>query len=181
MNSPAESNAVSGPPGREEAASYFYRYIDRISGDDIVAILDAQQDEALAFLRRISEEESLHRYAPDRWSIRGVLSHVNDTERVFAYRALWFARGFDSALPGFDQDVSAGQAGADGRAWASHLEEFRAVRSATTALFRSLPADAWARSGIASDFPFTVRALAYIAAGHLSHHLAVIRERYGKT
>jgi DinB superfamily len=179
-DSAVEPRPVSGLPGRNEAASYYYKYIDRISGDDIVGILDAQKDEALAFLKRISEEESLHQYAPDKWSIRGVLSHVNDTERVFAFRALWFARGFDSPLPSFDQDASSVEAGADETSWAGHLEDFRAVRSATVSLLRNLPAGAWARTGIASDNPFSVRAIAYIAAGHLAHHLAVIRERYGK-
>ncbi|HLN58016.1 MAG TPA: DinB family protein, partial [Thermoanaerobaculia bacterium] len=105
-------------------------------------------------------------------------SHVNDTERVFVSRAFWFARGFDSPLPSFDQDISAAAARADEVSWASHVEEFRAIRLATLAFFRNLQGEAWSRSGIASGNPFSVRALAYITAGHTSHHAAILRERY---
>ena len=103
---------------------------------------------------------------------------MNDAERVFLFRALWFALGFDSPLPSFDEKTCAGAAGADERPWASHVEEFRAVRLATLAFFRGLPAEAWIRRGIASGNPFSVRALAYILAGHVVHHTAVLRERY---
>jgi uncharacterized damage-inducible protein DinB len=167
-----------GLPQRDEAAPYYFKYIDRIASGDIVGVLDSQLDESLAFLRGISEDRSLHRYAPEKWSVRQVLSHVNDTERLFVSRALWFARGFESPLPSFDQKVSAEAAGADRVPWARHVEEFRAVRLATLAFFRNLPAEAWVRRGIASDNPFSVRALAYIAAGHLVHHVGVLRERY---
>jgi hypothetical protein len=126
----------------------------------------------------VSEEQSLHRYAPDKWSIRQVLGHLNDTERLFVFRALWFARGFDTPLPSFDQNVAMRASGADQRSWASHVEEFRAVRSSTLTFFDQLPADAWQRRGIASDNPFTVRALAFIAAGHVAHHIRILRERY---
>ena len=94
------------------------------------------------------------------------------------YRALWFARGFEDALPSFDQEVGFKAAGSDDVSWANHLAEFIAIRSATLSFFRNLPEDAWLRSGVASDNPVTVRALAYIVAGHVSHHLAILRERY---
>jgi hypothetical protein len=103
---------------------------------------------------------------------------VNDTERVFVFRALWFARGFESRLPSFDENTCANAAQADQLSWASHVEEFRAVRLATLAFFRGLPSQAWMRSGIASGSSFTVRALAFIAAGHLAHHVAVLEDRY---
>ena len=93
-------------------------------------------------------------------------------------RAFWFARGFDTPMPSFDQDIAASAAGADERSWSSHIEEFSAVRAATLTFFDNLPADAWGRRGIASENPFTVRALAYIAAGHVTHHTKVLRERY---
>jgi len=137
-----------------------------------------QLEEAIDFLSEISEEQSLHRYAPEKWSMRELLGHVNDTERVFMFRALWFARGFQDPLPSFDQDIGFQAAGSDKVSWASHVDEFRAVRSSTLAFFRNLPSDAWLRSGIASDNSVTVRALAYITAGHVSHHLAILRERY---
>ena len=165
-------------PDRTETAEYYFTYIDQVGGGDICAILENQLAETLALLNGISEARSLHRYAPDKWSIRQVLSHLNDTERLFIFRAFWFARGFDSPLPSFDQNIAAAAAAADERSWKSHLDEFRSVRGATLAFFRNLPADAWARSGIASGNPFTVRALAYIAAGHNTHHVSILRSRY---
>ncbi|HYR47085.1 MAG TPA: DinB family protein, partial [Thermoanaerobaculia bacterium] len=113
-----------------------------------------------------------------KWSIREVVNHVSDCERLFVSRAFWFARGFDSPLPSYDQEVSVSEAGADDVPWAGHVEEFRSVRLATLAFFRNLPDRAWMRRGIASDNPFTVRALAYIAAGHADHHASILRERY---
>jgi hypothetical protein len=165
-------------PDRTEAAEYYFTYIDKVSRGDICEILQAQLTETLALLNGISEEQSRRRYAPDKWSIRQVLGHLNDTERLFVFRALWFARGFDTPLPSFDQNVAVSTAASDERSWTSHVEEFRAVRSATVAFFRNLPAEAWTRSGIASGNPFTVRALAYIAAGHVTHHLGILRSRY---
>ena len=167
-----------GLPESSEAAEYYFTYIDRVSNPDIGAVLHSQLDESLGFLRTISEEKSLHRYAPDKWTIRQVLNHVTDTERAFAFRALWFSRGFDTPLPSYDQNIAAAGARANDYSWESHLEDFRAVRQATLTLFRNVPAEAWMRSGIASGNPFTVRALAYIIAGHVVHHLAIIRERY---
>jgi hypothetical protein len=170
--------ALIGPPERGETAPYYFRYIDRIASDDIVGVLQSQLEETSALLLGISEQKSLHRYAPEKWSIRQVVSHVNDTERVFVSRAFWFARGFDSPLPSYDQDVSAAAARADEVSWASHVEEFRGIRLATLAFFRNLPEGAWSAAGVASGNPFTVRALAYIIAGHTSHHEAILRERY---
>jgi hypothetical protein len=167
-----------GRPQPNEAASYYSIYINRVPSEDIVEVLASQLEEAIDFLSEISEEQSLHRYAPEKWSMRELLGHVNDTERVFMFRALWFARGFQDPLPSFDQDIGFQAAGSDKVSWASHVDEFRAVRSSTLAFFRNLPSDAWLRSGIASDNSVTVRALAYITAGHVSHHLAILRERY---
>lgn len=164
-------------PGRHEAATYYFTYIDRVPGDDVVGVMEAQLEEVSFFLG-ISEEASLRRYAPDKWSIREVLSHINDTERVFLFRAFWFARGFDTPLPSFDQEIAIGSAHADEVPWASHVEEFRTIRLASLSLLRSLPTEAWAKAGIASGNPFTVRALAYILAGHTAHHVAILRERY---
>jgi uncharacterized damage-inducible protein DinB len=169
---------MTGRPEPSEAAPYYFRYIDRIPGGDVLGVLEAQLEQTLAFLAGISEEKSLHRYGPDKWSIREVVNHVSDCERLFVSRAFWFARGFDSPLPSYDQEVSVAEAGADEVPWAGHVEEFRSVRLATLAFFRNLPDRAWMRRGIASDNPFTVRALAYITAGHLAHHTAILQERY---
>jgi DinB superfamily len=170
--------SVMTVPDRTEAAEYYFTYIDKVGPGDICEILDTQRDETLSVLQGISEERSLHRYAPDKWSIREVLGHINDCERLFVFRAMWFARGFDSPLPSFDQNIAMSASGANARSWTSHVEEFRAARAATLAFFQNLPADAWSRRGIASDNPFTVRALAYIAAGHVTHHMSILRERY---
>ena len=167
-----------GRPQKTEAAPYYFTYIDRVPGDNVMPLLESQWEDLSPLLSSISEEKSLHRYAPEKWSIRQLLNHITDTERAFAFRALWFARGFESPLPGYDQDVAASGAQADAVSWAAHVEEFRRVRLATTALFKNMPPDAWMRKGIASENPFTVRAVAFIIAGHVSHHVAILRERY---
>ena len=165
-------------PEASEAVPYYSRYIDRVPTDDIVGFLRAQLDENLPFLRAITEEQSLHRYEPGKWSIREVLGHVTDTERVFAFRAFWFARAFDADLPGFDQDVGARNSGAHERSWSALLAELSAARASTVSVFEGLADGAWRRQGIASGNRFTVRAIAYIIGGHLSHHVALLKERY---
>jgi hypothetical protein len=165
-------------PERTEAAAYYFTYIDRIPQDDILGVMEAQLEDVGRILASISEEKSLHRYAPEKWSIRQVLSHINDTERAFAFRALWFGRDFHDPLPSFDQNIGVNAARADEHVWASHLAEFRDVRRATLALFRKLPSEAWRRSGLASGNLVTVNALAYMIAGHVAHHVAILQERY---
>lgn len=167
-----------GRPKPDEAAAYYSMYIDRVTSDDVVDFMTTQLAETASFFKQISEEKSLHRYAPDKWSIRELLGHVNDCERVFAFRALWFARAFPDALPSFDQEIAVAGAGSNNVSWANLVDEFESVRAATLAFFRQLPEEAWARTGIASDNPVSVRALAYIIAGHVSHHVAILRERY---
>lgn len=165
-------------PQRTEAAPYYFTYIDRITSPDVLNVLHSQLDPTLAFLRTISEEKSLSRYAPGKWTIRQVMGHINDTERMFVFRAMWFARGFDTPLPSFEQEIAVTGAQSDSIPWARHIQEFAEVRRATLSFFGNLPPEAWSRTGTASGNPFTVRALAYIAAGHLDHHLAIVRERY---
>lgn len=172
---------MTGLPERTEAAPYYFTYIDRITNPDILGELEAQLEGFPKFLRTISDEQSLYRYAPDKWSIRQTLGHVNDAERVFASRAFWFARTFDTPLPSFDQNVAVNAADSDAYPWTTHMEEFRAVRMATLSLFRNLPDEAWARKGIASGNPFTVRALAYVTAGHVVHHRSILETRYLRT
>lgn len=169
---------VISVPDRTEYADYYRTYVEKVTGEDIMQVLEQQIGEVMPVLEGISEERSLHRYAPDKWSIRELLNHVSDTERLFSFRAFWFARGFEDPLPSFDQDVAVTRAGADDRSWRSHLDEFRSVRAATLSLFRELPEEAWTRRGVASGNPITVRALAYICAGHLTHHVRVLEERY---
>ena len=169
---------MNARPARDEAADYYFNYIDQVPDGDICTTLEAQAVDTLATFAMIGEERSRHRYDADKWSIREVLGHINDTERLFLSRAFWFARGFDTPLPSFDQNVAVASAGADDRALSSHVEEFRAVRASTLAFFRNLPPDAWMRRGTASGNPFTVRALAFLAAGHVTHHMKILRTRY---
>ena len=165
-------------PDHSEAADYYFTYIDQVPKGDIREILRAQLPEILTQLNGISEEKSLHRYAEGKWSIRELLNHVTDGERVFVGRAFWFARGFDTPLPSFDQEIAVAGAKSDERSWKSHIDEFKTVREATLSFFDTLPAEAWDRRGIASDNPFTVRALAYVIAGHATHHMKVVKRLY---
>ena len=167
-----------GTPERTEAPEYFFKYIDRVPAGDICTLLADQRDDTYQLLRGVSAEQSSARYEPGKWSIRELLGHVNDAERLFVARAWWFARGFDSALPSFDQNVAAAHAGADERDWSSHVEEFMAIRADTVCFFRGLPANAWLRGGTASGNYVTVRALAFITAGHVIHHTGILREKY---
>jgi len=162
-------------PAPDEADPYFFRYIDQVEGDDILLVLTAQLDEALTQLKQITEEQSLAQPAPDKWTLKETLNHLTDTERIFAFRAFWFARGFDSALPSFDQLQAAAAAGAHSISWQSHVAEFYHVRLSTLDFFRHLPADAWNRTGTASGYRFSVRALAFLIAGHVAHHLKLLR------
>jgi hypothetical protein len=165
-------------PDRTEAAEYYFRYIDRVGAGDIRDILASQLPDTVAFFDAISAEQSLHRYAPDKWSIRQVVGHLSDTEKLFAFRAFWFARGFDTPLPSFDQHVAMAASDAESRSWNDLVQEFAALRHATIAFFKGLPDEAWTRRGMASGSPFSVRALAYLAAGHVAHHVDIVRERY---
>jgi hypothetical protein len=165
-------------PQSTEAADYYFRYIDLVPTDDVVSFLDGQFRETMPFLESISEEQSLHRYAPDKWTIRELLNHVNDGERIFLYRALWFARGFNDPLPSFDQEIAVAGAHANDTSWAKLVEEFRTVRLGTLSFFQNLPAAAWSRTGVASEASVSVNAIAYIIGGHVTHHTNVLKERY---
>src|SRR6266852_2475431 len=122
---------MRGRPEQTEAAPYYFTYIDQVIGDDPAGIIADQLPESVAFFNGISEEVSLHRYAPEKWSIRQALNHITDTERALTFRALWFARGFDTPLPSYDQNIAASGAEADKILWAEHVEEFRRVRLST--------------------------------------------------
>lgn len=167
-----------GRPQPTEFGEYYLRYINEVTGDDPVTVMEDQCKEMQDVLSGISDEQSLHRYAPEKWSIRQVLNHITDTERVFVFRALWFARGFETPMPSFDQEIAARAAEAERISWASNLQEFHNVRLATISFFRNLPEAAWMRSGIASDKRVSVRALAFITAGHTAYHLVRLRKDY---
>lgn len=166
------------PPDETEFAKYYVTYISQVPDGDIRRTLETQETDTLQLLRGISEERSLHKYAAGKWTIREVVSHINDTERMFVFRALWFARSLGSELPSFDQEVAMAAVRFDDRPLSDLVDEFRTIRESSVRFFRGLPDDAWAKRGIASGKPFTVRALAYITAGHLAHHMRILREKY---
>lgn len=174
------SAPAMAPPAGDEYAPYYGRYISRVPpGADILDQLDRQREDVLARFRAVPESKGAHRYAAGKWSVRQVVCHLSDTERIMAYRALRIARADPTPLPGFDENAFAPESGADAVPLAELVAEFAAVRRASLALFRHLPPDAWIRRGTASESPFSVRALAWIIVGHPIHHLDVLRERYG--
>ncbi len=163
---------------RPEAAEYapFYgTYIARVPEGDLLQLLEEQRRDSQALLAGIPEARALHRYAPGKWSIKEVVGHLMDSERVFCYRALRFARGDAKPLQGFDETAWVPAGTFDVRPLTDLAAELDAVRRATIALFRSFDA---ARRGTANDKEISVRALAYIVAGHERHHVGILRERY---
>lgn len=165
-------------PESNEYAPYYEKYVSLVPDADLVETLERQGAETLALLRGLDEGRGGHRYEPGKWSVRQLVGHVNDAERIFSYRALAIARGDRAPLPGMEQDEWMAGVDFDARTLASLADEFEAVRAATVQLLRHLSPEAWSRRGTASDNEVTVRALAYIIAGHEAHHVRVLRERY---
>ena len=166
-------------PGTGEYPASFAGYVARVGQDeDILGLLASQLDHVITRLSPIPETRGGYRYAPEKWSIKEMVGHLSDTERVFSYRALRIARGDATPLPSFDDQAYVPEQRAGDRTLADMVGEWGDVRRATVALFRNLPPHAWDRRGVASDQPVSVVALAYIIAGHLRHHLAVLEDRY---
>lgn len=163
-------------PGSDEYGAFYAGYIARVPDGEWLARLEAQPAEYRALLAGVEDDRAALPLAPGKWSLLDVLHHVSDTERVFAFRLLWFARAESSELPGFDQDAWARQVSRQPRTVAALLEELAAVRQATLALVRSLPGEVAVRRGVANGHPITVRALAWMIAGHAQHHLDGLRE-----
>jgi len=173
------SRFPSGRPGPGEYASYAREDVDAAQGDDAVGVLARQRDEVLGFFAALDERavEGL-RYAPGKWTVKEVLGHMIDDERIFLYRALCLARGEPRELPGFDEKLYAEGADFETRPLADLLVEYRLVRDASLAFFAGLPAAAWLRHGVVNGYPATVRGLAFHVAGHELHHLRILHERY---
>ncbi len=169
---------AAAKPAENEYADYYSKYVSLVPDGDIVKTLETQLESMLSFLRGLSAEQGDYRYAPDKWSIKEVLGHIIDTERIFAYRALRFGRNDQTALAGFEQEGYIQSANFGGRQLSDIIDEFESVRRANLHLFRNLDDSAWARTGNASDNDVSVRALAYITAGHELHHLGVIKDKY---
>jgi len=167
-------------PQPGEYAPYYDRYISLVQGNDILAALDEQRRQMLLLLSGRTEEEGNFRYASDKWSLKEVVGHLNDSERVFAYRALRIARNDSTPMEGFEQDdyVKFGPFGR--RSLEDLIEDYIGVRRATLTLFRNLDDEAWTRRGVANKNEVTVRALAYTIAGHELHHRRILQEKYLK-
>ena len=165
-------------PAAAEYDPYYGRYIDKVPEGDLLRTLEDQARETQSLLAGLSDAKALHRYAPGKWSIKEVIGHVADTERVYSYRALRFARADATALPGFDENAWVPAGNFDARPLADLAAELDAVRRTTLALFRGLDAAALARRGTANDAAVSVRAIAWIIAGHERHHVALLHERY---
>ncbi len=181
MLEPAVVNAATFTIARPEAgeyAPYYDRYISLVAGTDILATLDTQRRQTMLLLSGRDESEGDFRYAPDKWSAKQVLGHVCDTERIFAYRALRIARGDQTPLPGFEQDDYVKNGPFAKAPLAEIIEDYIAVRRATLTLLRNLDEAAWTRRGVASKNEVSVRALAYMIAGHELHHRRILEEKY---
>lgn len=165
-------------PGSDEHAPYYAGYVAEAPGADVVATLEKQAADIPAFVRGIPESRGEHRYAEGKWSIKDVVLHVCDAERVFAYRLLRFARNDATALPGFDEGIFVKNADAGSHTLAQLADEFASIRQSTLALLEPMHDEAMMRRGVASGNPVSARAIAWIVAGHADHHVRVLRERY---
>jgi uncharacterized damage-inducible protein DinB len=165
-------------PKADEHSPYYSRYIDRVPDGNLLALLESQFAETLALLRRVPREREDFAYAEGKWSIKEVVGHLADAERVFAYRALRFARNDATGLAGFDENAWVANAGFGRQRLADLVDEFDAVRTGTIRFAKSLNADELARRGVANGQGISVRALFYIIAGHERHHVGLFRERY---
>ena len=165
-------------PAADEHAPYYARYIAQVPEGDVLELLRRQVDETVALVGKLGEREGDFRYAEGKWSIKEVIGHVADAERIFVYRALCFARGEQAGLPGFEENEYVARAKFAGRKLADLLAELRLVRAATVAFFAGLDAEELLRRGIANRHPYSVRAVAFIVAGHERHHAKILAERY---
>ena len=174
----SNSEARSKRPSAQEHAPYYGSYIARVADGDIVATLATQMNDSMTMLRPLSEAQAGKRYAEGKWSVREVIGHMIDTERVFTYRALRFSRNDDTPLPGYDEGLFVANSSLDQRTVASLCDEFDAVRHSSIHFFNALLPAEWDRKGTANNAAMTVRAIAWICAGHELHHRALIAERY---
>lgn len=167
-------------PAEDEYATYYHEYVSRVPDGDLLETLDSEMHRVVELLDPLDDEGARFRYADGKWSVKEVLGHVIDGERLFAFRALAFGRGDGEAFPSFDEQLYVRSGRFDERDLDGLLEEFRLVRLSTIALFRSFEADVWDRRGTASGCEFTTRAKAWLLAGHQAHHTDVLAERYLK-
>lgn len=169
---------VIARPDATEYAPYYGQYVGKVPDGDLLEILARERRETVALLRGLSDAQALRRYQPGKWSVKEVIGHVCDSERVFSYRAMRIARGDTTPLASFDQDAYVPAGGFDARPTAELAAEYDAIRGATLTLLHSFDAAALARRGTASGKAVSVRGLAWIIAGHARHHWDIVKERY---
>ncbi len=169
----------TGRPAETEYAPFYAKYVGLVPEADVLATLEGQIEDFRRFTKSVPPGRETYRYGPDKWSVREVIGHLTDGERVFGYRAFAISRGEQQALPSFDENAYVAQSGYDRIALADLADELVMVRRANLAVLRRLEPGAWTRMGTASGKPVSVRALAHVMVGHPRHHLAVLRERYG--
>lgn len=172
------ATASATKPAKSEFLPYYERYISLVPEGDVVATLSTQIAETLALLRGLPTSVSTYRYAPDKWTVNEVVGHMIDSERIFAIRALRFSRNDPNPLPGFEQDDYVRNSTFDSYPLSELASELEAVRQATVFLFKHMDEQAWTRRGIANNAEVSVRALAYIIAGHELHHREILTSRY---
>ncbi len=165
-------------PSPETYFAYFKRYVDLVPDEDLATAFSNQLTVIKDFLATISEEKSMYAYAPGKWTLKEVLLHITDTERIFNYRALAIARKETAPLPGFDENLYADNSNANNRSWQNLIDEFLAVRQSTQFLYDSFTDEMFASAGIASNNPLTVNSLGFTTLGHFYHHKKVMEERY---
>ncbi len=175
---PVVAAAATMKPEKGEFLPYYERYIDLVGSGDVLDTLSRQMAETQALLRSLPASVATYRYAPGKWSVNEVIGHLIDSERIFAARALRFARNDPTALPGFEQDDYVGNSSFDSYPLGELASELGTVRESTLFLFKHLEEDAWMRRGTANGAEVSVRALAYIIAGHELHHRGILRARY---
>jgi hypothetical protein len=169
---------VTGRPTEAEHAPFFAGYVALVPESDVLAVLEAQVAELQALARAVPGEREQFAYAPGKWTVREVLGHLTDAERVFGHRAFCISRGEPATLPAFDENAYVAESVAATIPLATLVEEFALVRAANLVFLRRLEREGWARVGMVSSGPASVRALAFIMAGHVRHHVRVLAERY---
>lgn len=174
------ANAPAARPGTDEYAPFYETYVSLVPDGDVVGILARQLEETLVLLRNVPAAREDFSYEPGKWSIKEVVGHMSDAERIFSYRALCIARGDKANLPGMNEKEYMRGANFNARRLGDLSAEFEYVRRATLSLLRHLDGEVWQRRGTANDSEVSVRALAYILAGHEAHHVNVLRTRYLK-
>jgi hypothetical protein len=165
-------------PNNEEYSSYYTGYIGLVPEGDYVSILNEQESALVRLFSSLNEEQALSRYEAGKWSLKEVLAHMTDTERIMSYRLLRIARGDSTDLPGFDQDIFISNNNFDELALTDLIQDFKSVRQATLALLPTISDTAWTRFGTANTYAISARAIAYVIAGHAQHHLNIAEQKY---